>query len=1624
MSVFEEVGSPPEKSSGGAQAMKGFRFQASVGAYFASDVLLMNRLDERLGLCPANAITIRFESSSPVDDILIETSRAGFVAIQSKLSVQLSKKRDGPLAKSVSQFVDQWRKCKEGDGSLGWNRPLDPNRDRLVLAVSDAAPSTITRHLAGGLGKRALNDNTALNRNEQKALRVFESLARSAWSSLTDEDIDPRLIDELVKLVVVLKFDADGAHEALLVERMRNAIAEAADLAVAKDALVETCSGLIRTQKKEDLAGLRSLLISKGVPLRIQQDYASDVEKLQEHTRATIARLNEHMRVVVDGGKAISVSRECQQAINSGASQGSFLVIGEPGSGKSGVICGVAQHLLQQGQDVLAISVDRVSVETLEGFSRHLELRRPILEVLRAWDGPDSAWLILDALDAVRGSESERAFRTLIEGVLEMQGRWKVVASIRSFDLRMGQRFRSLFEGNPASPEFSDDDFSGVRHVLVPIWSELEFVQLKEQSPLLSARLLDAPSKLNDLLKVPFNTQLFCELLRDGVSKDMYTVSTQTELLSRYWDHRIGDLGTSAEICLRDMVGQMIDRQKLTARKLDVATQHAAMLDSLQEVGVVVSFDDKQWLQFRHHILFDYAAARVWLNAEDVLTGQMRFGLEQSVGLMLAPALAFLLQGLWQRNSDRKDFWTATRNILAREDGDPILKSVSARLAAELPATQDDIAWLAEQVNVNNEETIGSLKYMCGALGVLLDEDANVNLTPWSKLLSAIDLSEASLPVALACRFLLFKLIGRSSEKEVHFDLGLSARALLDFGYRIRSPSEVVVSAIDFVAKTFGTEPNESRRLLLKVFDQDRLKDFAWVEVPAICRNIETLAAEDPALAEGVYRQVFAHEPEVEQETYLGSGRILPLVSNVQQDYRMASYSLKEFYPSFLANHPDHATRAAVHVVHGYVAMEHPVPDELDEQTIFSGDEKAAFQPDKSHWWACDPEPDYPDDAEEILVKLVSRLKTCSEDDACRMARLVIGATSLAVFWSRLFMVAALRRGALLDILLPFALQEPFLIAQETQKDAIDLIAAGFGNLIEARRKEFEESVYEFDFSQYAESEDARQFFALKLFSAIGEENLTTPRARNALSRTERRQRPMNQRALTIGSFSPEPSRPSFDWIKGLDRGDQANTLPMKQIQFVKQMFTQTSAGTDSEQLTLEQVLAELQELTVSISAEGVNPQLVLEGEAAIGEACKHIVSQNMLSNVRQGSSDAKFMELLAIAARSQGPELNEGTESSYEEFASYPSPAARVEVASAILSLIAKRPDMFDDLEPQMDQLLDDPHPAVRHEAGVALLHLWHTHRSLFWRRLRSRIENESNLGVIGFLVTKVLGRLVHMVPELVEPELLKVLDRFGDDSERNMRSRKKTSVLLAILWFSHGSQTLRTVIQKWINAPGEFVNELEGVLTTIRGAFAAGLESEDDAREDQVRQRAFELAENLVKSIQDQLAQISVERQDKQTEGERIASLQRLENTVCAELRFSVGKIADEDGSGSDLELGKFFNDAQTVLLLLSSSVVPRTIHELLELVQSLLPVEPLRTFDIAAKSLLHGGREGGYQFESMGKNLLIKLIGIFLADHKEIFESRTRQIDLIKCLALLADAGWPEAQQLLFRLPELVR
>ena len=86
----------------------------------------------------------------------------------------------------------------------------------------------------------------------------------------------------------------------------------------------------------------------------------------------------------------------------------------------------------------------------------------------------------------------------------------------------------SAFRGAPPVDELANGKFPDVRHVEVPVWSETEFARLLEKVPALADPMTGAPERFRDVARVPFNTRLLGDLVKDRrVTEDLSRVSSQ-----------------------------------------------------------------------------------------------------------------------------------------------------------------------------------------------------------------------------------------------------------------------------------------------------------------------------------------------------------------------------------------------------------------------------------------------------------------------------------------------------------------------------------------------------------------------------------------------------------------------------------------------------------------------------------------------------------------------------------------------------------------------------------------------------------------------------------------------------------------------------------------------------------------------------------------------------------------------------------------------------------------------------------------------------------------------------------------------------------------------------------------
>jgi hypothetical protein len=565
------------RTGGGAATQGGINFQNRVAAW-----ICVNILAERpaLPIGPEGAATYaRFETAEPIDDILAGAATGGHAFVQAKRTLTLSSAEDSDFASAIDQFVRQYVSVGGGaPDTRPWrSRLLDSSKDRFVLATTPESSVPVRVDLAAVLDRiRGFTagqplDDAATNADQRKALETLIAHIRRSWRTVAGPDPADSDLQAICSLthVITLDVETNGTAEREALALLETRVVENSEQdGAAWSAILQLVADLSQYRSGTNEADLRAALEKAGIRLKSAPRYEKDIAKLRKHAKETLRYLSHNSRIIVDGTE-VRVRRHVVDAISSASESGSLVIVGWPGAGKSGVFHDFVESRLDEGRDVVFIAVDQIGAASVGELRNEIGLEYELIEVLQNWSGGQTGILVLDALDAARGDPACAALVNLIRAVVNSGTRWHVVASIRKYDLRYSPALRDLFRGgfDPASPPgLRDAEFANLRHVNVPLFTDEELDEVRRQAPALGALLRIAPPVLHDLLRVPFNLRIMAEILESGVDvNDLKPISTQSELLSRYWSYRV--TGTTGRD-LRERVLKRVCVSMIEARRL------------------------------------------------------------------------------------------------------------------------------------------------------------------------------------------------------------------------------------------------------------------------------------------------------------------------------------------------------------------------------------------------------------------------------------------------------------------------------------------------------------------------------------------------------------------------------------------------------------------------------------------------------------------------------------------------------------------------------------------------------------------------------------------------------------------------------------------------------------------------------------------------------------------------------------------------------------------------------------------------------------------------------------------------------------------------------------------------
>jgi len=1657
-----------KSSAGGAAAAGGMDFQHRVAAWVAVHILAEKDVNPPWNL-PADTTLewLRCENEQPVDDLLVGASNDGFVFAQIKRRLSLSKGVTSDLASALDQFVHQVIACRRKTTAMQhMDRPLDPEKDRLVLITSSDSSESIRVHFSEVLNRvRHLLpnhpvDEAARNEKDRQVLLVVKTHLTRSWQNVSKAVPSDDEVREILSFIRVHVLDPNegGTNEGEAKNLIRSTIIRdpiKADLAWAQ--LVNLCAGFALHRSGTDRKNLQRELLNAGIELQSARSYRGDIEGLKAHSRLIFESLAYLSRIRV-GSVEVKIQRPCTEALRRAAEVKSILVVGEPGAGKSGALHALVDTLTEEGRDSVFLAVDRLAARSLGDLRSEIGLIHELSEVLDNWPGLQPSFLVIDALDAARWDPTGRMIRDLIRRVVEKNGRWHVVASIRKFDLRYSDEIKQLFKGEP-SLEFRDAEFSNVRHLNIPCLSEKEIGQISVQSPELFAFLARTPPELHDLLRIPFNLQLVTEMFDAGdTSNELLPIRTQLGLLDLYWLRRVihfnDGLWDAREAVLRDVCEKMVAERALRIHRSVVARPKTSiLLQDLLSMQVLIEWQpspemppEQYILAFAHHVLFDYAVARLLLRGDPEMAVH-RILDDPDLVVVIRPSLLLHFRHLWTIGVP--PFWYLIFRINREARIPEIGKLIGPLVAAELARTQSDLEPLVLALKNPSAETKSAaeqaLRHLVGALLAAATSEARLvgNDDPWCEFLENMS---RDLRPSLACTVLsLLTAICDQPEGLTPEQLaaaGQTARRLLEFAWSLTPRDRgLVIQALRCVCRTFASNPPSSSALIRRSLEPFHLSHFGFEEMPRVAEEVKGLISLDPGLVEEIYHAAFGHHETSNETTSIGSSRILPLSSNRRQDYEMTLYELAKVFPQFLEGAPDRATRALIAVMKAYVAQNHPLASGEEDEKIFDFNGiQARFCTDYSAIWDDDVyRNDEPIQMLDTFQRYIEELaKKQDRIEQLRMlVQIIISENRLAVLWGRLLISGSRFPSTIGREILPLSWTVPILIGYDTTIKVGEFLSAIFPILDHEERERIERAILMIPETLSKDYLDLGESIRNRLLGCLANERIATAEARHMLEVLRGKNAiPTNEPLVSSHAIMGGPySEEEYLEDRGVPVEAEANQ-EIRELERPVKEFEDKHRKSDPTLEDLNEIFAALQELHNALSRADKDRIHPMQRDYAWGHlvaACALIARTH--HHVKTSQSDALARSVLLEASFYPEPTYRPENDAQFDEHISWGLPAARIEAAIGLTMLASHPSCVCPDVLEAIERLSKDPVPAVRFQVAAHATALYQTAREMMWQIIERSCHEEPSRGVLQGLLGGALGSLSGIEPDRVADLTKSIYYRVREGSGAS-KVRGSCVNIFSGLFIWRSNALCGEIVREIASNPADNFDEAHHVLMNLRKPLKHGSMNLSDLETETIRHRAFDLLASLLQSSREGLRQLEggykgVQFNEwSQQDQEKAKSLVRLMDRVGSEVYFASGaydsKRLKQIVATFELEpeSARFYWEASTIFDMLADAGIPSVAHHLLETLEFFVTLEPREVF-LRIGLVVYKGQQGGYQYESLAANLVVKLVERYLAEYRSLFKDDVDcRRTLIDILDVFVQAGWPNARRLTYGLGDIFR
>ncbi|MDD3621160.1 MAG: ATP-binding protein [Methanofollis sp.] len=1330
------------------------------------------------------------------------------------------------------------------------------------------------------------------------------------------------------------------------------------------------------------------------------------------------------------------------------ALEGSGIVIGPPGVGKTHQLKKTCKYFHENGIPFLYIPVDKLSGDSKKDLGDELGLKCPLIEYLQAQTKGENGKpriLIIDAFDAARSDRNRKYYLDLIYQVQNQLGEsWNVIVSARTYDAQRSETLMDLFASHNEDipdPAYQMSDIF-CRHFVIPKLTEKGLQDTIEIYPAMQAVVDGASEEFKELLRIPFNLTLLEKLVkRDSDICQFTPIRTETELLDLFWKQRVldGDSGEKKQIFLTKLTRRMVDNYVLSARKEDIEDiQEGDILRDLLDLEILVNASvTRQRVAYAHNILFDYAVSILLIDDEPRELVEF-ISEEPERTLFLRPSLYYYFVRLWLKHSDL--FWKVFWYIQRRTDANIRLfarllpTSVIVREARTIEQLSPLITSLNAPHNRGEEAILDTLQALCTFQS---DSDAlqNERDTLWIRFLRIL-VDHMDDIFAWESAFLISEICNRAENgdnKQVLQCCGESSRKFLEWIWDQRENIEKreridALGArwiVPLVTRTYSTDPNRSRELLESVLQVMHEEDFSLAYIYKLANHVNQIWPSDPNFAARIYTAIWAHTESSNEQTRLGCSALLTLYSTRRQDFSMCQYSLTKHAPNFLRDKPVVGTGTLIKCLNQFIIDKYILCysskniriEDLREEFQFHG-KPAFYISDRSYIY---------DDGNAVEeVKLADELYnfidelTLSESGRAKIPvilDLFQEHAQAAYLWRRLFKLATQHAEVFAQPLFDLCRAPPVMVHTETHEVLRDFLAVATPEYTDDQVHCIEEAILKIP---KEETDPKNKKYLIhrrdRLLSRLPLDRLMTAEAREIkkgmmADYLAKLDKPL----ISISRSTTEATENDWLELQGAhpDRSENQNLLkystPLDKFT-VQWRNKEPTPASIREIIPIVQGL--LDELKLATTAEPAVNRTAWTNLAS----CVCAMSKGVKDS---RSQEYQFCRSVLLKCAVHELPIPDPTSDSGFNFPFW-SPAPRNEAASGLIMLAMHEPDS--EILKAIVDLSQDPVPSVRYLAMTRLFYLHQRSPKTFWNIIEERSKYEQNR-----VVLEALCRDLQSVIVKDRENAQKTLETLVNRTIRIDESKTPLKPLLSLLVgldIIHQDAWAGEVTSKLLTEPTRYATSLQSATSSALSI----LRSPDiDSREGgKCTERAVQWIEKAINAVADGIKELNPNISHSKDENIK-SSMKSFYETI--DRTFMLLKFAIDERSNKQKR--NLYSMVKPVMEKISSFALDKdigvmfapTAYWFMELLNSVLIYDPKGVIHMAA-DVAEASKPTGYNNDPLALNDVVKLVETILADHRYDVQEGEALQDLLRLLDIFAESGNPEALRLVWRLDEIYR